>query len=137
MTPGGHLLLYDGACGRCGGWVRFVAARDRRGAFRFAPLQAAWVKELLRARGRDPEALDTFYVVRGFGGEAPELLSKAQAALFVLGELGGPWRWARALRAVPRRLLDRGYDFIARRRYAGLFGRAAACPRPPAAKDPA
>jgi predicted DCC family thiol-disulfide oxidoreductase YuxK len=126
-----HVLLYDGACALCNRFNRFVRARDRRGAFRFAPLQAPWVKEFLRERGRRAEALDTVYVVRRpeRAGAAPELLTRARAVLFVLGELGGPWAWARCLRVLPERLLDRGYDFVARRRHA-WFGPAESCALP-------
>jgi predicted DCC family thiol-disulfide oxidoreductase YuxK len=136
VIEGAHVILYDGACALCNRFNRFVQARDRRGAFRFAPLQEPWVKEFLRERGRRAEALDTVYVVRRpeRPGAAPELLTRARAVLFVLGELGGPWTWAKCLRLLPERLLDRGYDFVARHRQA-WFGPAESCALPSASRE--
>jgi predicted DCC family thiol-disulfide oxidoreductase YuxK len=57
------------------------------------------------------------------------LLSKSRAALFVLRTLGGVWSIARLLEIVPRALLDRAYDLVARHRYR-VFGRYDACPIP-------
>jgi len=53
-------------------------------------------------------------------------LSKSRAALFVLTTIGGVWRAFAVLRVLPARLLDYGYDLIARNRYR-LFGRYETC----------
>jgi predicted DCC family thiol-disulfide oxidoreductase YuxK len=123
------LILYDGVCGLCDRVVQFVLARDRRDRFRFASLQGPTARELLRRHGRDPDDLDTFYVVVEHGAETEVLLSKARGALYVLRALGGFWSWTRILGLLPTCVLDRGYDFIARRRY-GWFGQYDYCPRP-------
>jgi predicted DCC family thiol-disulfide oxidoreductase YuxK len=77
--------------------------------------------------------LDTVYVVVNFDqdGEGNEsLLARSDAAVFVLGELGGMWRvGAVVLGWLPRRLRDWGYRLIARSRYR-IFGRYDTCPVP-------
>jgi predicted DCC family thiol-disulfide oxidoreductase YuxK len=121
-------IYYDGHCGLCHGFVRFVLARDAAGArFRFAPLEG----ETFAARRAEAE--------RALGGPAPDSvlvegaagawLVRSAAVLHVLRRLGPGWRlMAWLARVAPRRLRDRIYDGVAavRRR---LFGRPIeACP---------
>ena len=121
---GTHLLLYDGVCGLCNRLIRFILARDPLGVFEFAPLQSRVGRELVTKFGGDPDFLTTFYVIANYRDETARLLSKARAGLFVLQVLGPPWSWAAVLRVLPDKLLDLGYDLVARSRYR-LFGRYA------------
>lgn len=129
LDAGRHLLLYDGLCGLCDGFVRFVLARDRRRRFRFAAIQSGAGRRLLAARGEDPDRLDTVYVVVDHAAAAPRVLNRSAAVLFVLDQLGWPWRAATLLRRAPTPLLDRLYDRVAAHRYR-VFGRRPACPAP-------
>lgn len=108
-----NVVLYDGDCGLCSGLVRFILKRDRAGRFRFASLQGAVGRQLLRTHGVSARG-DTFYVVRD---EAPAVLERAQAALYVARALGLPWSLAGCARILPRRLLDGLYDVVARNRH--------------------
>jgi predicted DCC family thiol-disulfide oxidoreductase YuxK len=123
------IILYDGVCGLCHRLNRFVLARDHAGRFRFAALQSELARDILSRHGRDPRDLDTLYLVLGHGRPDERLLTKSDAALWILRALGGPWRAARILRLVPRGMRDLGYDLVARTRYR-LFGRYDACPLP-------
>lgn len=130
--PGGPIVLYDGVCALCNGTVRFALARDRARRIRFAPLQGETARGFLRKWGKEPEVLDTFYLVLDSGTAGERVASRGQAALLLFEEIGGVWRLlGRILRALPVRLLDSVYDFIARRRYR-WFGKYDACPVPPA-----
>ena len=124
-----HVLLYDGVCGLCDRMVRFVLDHDPRDRFRFAALQGQAARDILVPRGLDPADLDTMYVLTEDG----RLLSRAAAALFVLREIGGPWRLSVAARVLPMRMLDRWYGRVARSRYR-VYGKLAAC-RAPAPGD--
>jgi predicted DCC family thiol-disulfide oxidoreductase YuxK len=124
-----HLLLYDGVCGLCNRLTQFVLRHDRSDRFRYASLQGSRAGDLLCRYQRDARDLDTVYVVADYGGPGERLLWKSRAILFVLGQLGGPWRLGGILGILPRPILDRAYDFIARRRYR-WFGRYDSCPLP-------
>ncbi len=126
---GRHLILYDGVCGLCNRLNRFVLKRDTTGVYHFASLQSRLGQSLLRGYGRDPDNLETLYVVVDYNSESALLLSKSRAVLFVLKAIGGPWRLAAILGVCPRRLLDWAYDLVARHRYA-VFGRYESCLMP-------
>lgn len=128
-TADAPLILYDGVCGLCNRLTRFVLARDPAGRFRFASLQGALAGEILTRHGRNSRDLDTLYLVLARGRPDERLLTKSDAALWILRELSGPWRTAAMLRVVPRWMRDLGYDLVARTRYR-VFGRYDSCPLP-------
>jgi predicted DCC family thiol-disulfide oxidoreductase YuxK len=123
---GAHLVLYDGVCGLCSRLLQFLLRHDRRQVFRFAPLQSHLGRSIVERSGANPDELTSFYVVGDYQTSASRVFSRSDAALFVAGELGWPWKAARWLRFVPRRSRDRVYDFIARNRYR-VFGRYDRC----------
>jgi predicted DCC family thiol-disulfide oxidoreductase YuxK len=129
MGSNAPIILYDGICGLCNRFNRFVLERDPFGRFRFAALQSALAGEILVRHGRDPRELDTLYLVLAHGQPAERLLAKSDAVLWILTALGGAWRAAGVLRIVPRQMRDCGYGFVARARYR-LFGRYDTCPLP-------
>ncbi|MCD9027011.1 thiol-disulfide oxidoreductase DCC family protein [Luteimonas sp. BDR2-5] len=123
-TP--EVIVFDGVCVLCSGWVRFLLRRDRRGRYRFAAMQAPAGRALLQAHGLDPDDPVSFLLVGPAGARRD-----SDAVIAVLAGLGGPWRAAGALRLLPRGLRDAGYRWLARNRYR-WFGRRAACLLPPA-----
>jgi len=127
--PGQHVILYDGVCGVCNRFNRFVLKRDPKARFVFAPLQTETARSLLAPHGLTPDDLDTLYVIVSEPGGSRRALSKARAVFFVLAELGGKWRALAALRVLPKFLLNLGYDAFARHRYRWL-GRWNTCPLP-------
>jgi predicted DCC family thiol-disulfide oxidoreductase YuxK len=130
------IVLYDGVCGLCNRFVQFVLRRDRKADFRFASLQSAFTSSILARHQINPGELDTVYVVVNPDscdptGEPNEfLLSRSDAALFVLKRLGIPWRASASLmQLLPKFLRDSAYNAVARHRYR-LFGRNETCPLP-------
>lgn len=122
----GPIILYDGVCGLCNRLVQFVLKRDRRDRFRFASLQSRFAAELLTRHGRDPQRLDSVYLVLDPGRPTERLLAKSRAVLAILRELGGPWSVLCVLGVLPTPILNLGYDAVARLRYR-LFGRFESC----------
>jgi predicted DCC family thiol-disulfide oxidoreductase YuxK len=62
-SPGGinsphGLILFDGVCILCSRSCRFVSKRDRRGFFRFVPIQLAEGPPLAEQLGIDPDRPD-------------------------------------------------------------------------------
>ena len=136
QTMSHPVLLYDGVCGLCNRMVRFILKRDPKGLFRFAALQSPLATRILGRHGVNPSALDTFYVVLNYdadkqGEESRDtLLSRSDAILLVLKQLGGVWRMiSEGLKILPRFLRDWSYRILARNRYQ-IFGRYERCLTP-------
>ncbi len=115
------IVVFDGVCVLCSGGVRFLLPRDRVGRFRFAAMQSETGRRLLAEHGLDPADPVSFLLIEG--GHAH---TDSSATLRALVLLGGWWRLAGALYAVPRPLRDAVYRFVARRRYR-WFGRRESC----------
>ncbi|MEJ1967353.1 MAG: DCC1-like thiol-disulfide oxidoreductase family protein [Rhizomicrobium sp.] len=120
IRPDDGIILFDGVCVLCSGWVRFVAQRDAARRFRFTAIQSPYGRRLALSLGIDPDDPDTNAVI--LGGRA---LRRSDAALAVLAGLPR-WGWVTALRLVPRPIRDAVYTPIARNRYR-LFGRHDRC----------
>jgi len=64
-SPGGinsphGLILFDGVCVLCSRGCGFVSKRDRRGYFRFVPMQMAEGRRLAEQLGINPDRPDSF-----------------------------------------------------------------------------
>jgi predicted DCC family thiol-disulfide oxidoreductase YuxK len=127
---GRALLLYDGVCALCNGYVQFLMKRDRQDRFRYAPLQSSLGREVL-ARFDIHEFPDGVILLGDALTPGERLYQRSAAVAEALKLLGSRW-WrlvGGALKLVPRRLRDWGYGIVARFRYR-VFGRYDACPIP-------
>jgi predicted DCC family thiol-disulfide oxidoreductase YuxK len=124
-TPEDHpVILFDGVCNLCTGYVVFLIRRDPEGVFRFAPLQSAVGRRLLEGHDPDPDALNSVVLVEG-----DECHVKSDAVLRAAAHLGGAYRLLAPIRYIPRRLRNAVYDAVAARRY-DWFGRRDRCMMP-------
>jgi predicted DCC family thiol-disulfide oxidoreductase YuxK len=129
QTPN-PILLYDGVCGLCNRFVRFVLQRDRKDSFRFAALQSDFARKILERHGIGAVELDTVYLITSYDTPEEALLDRSDAAIAVLSFLGGFWRLQSVfLRLLPRPVRDWYYNQIARNRYQ-VFGKYDVCPIP-------
>jgi predicted DCC family thiol-disulfide oxidoreductase YuxK len=132
METGHPVLLYDGVCGLCNRAVQFTLRHDRGDVFRFAALQSELAGRVLARHGETASDLTSVYVVSDLGEAGERLLARSSAVIYLLQALGGRWRGLAALYgALPRRVRDGVYDWVARNRY-GFFGKLEACPVPEA-----
>lgn len=113
------LVLFDGVCGLCNGFVDFLLRWDRHARLRFAPLQGTTARDVL---GRPSDA-DLSTVVLILDGRMYE---RSEAALRTIALLGGFWKLILVARLVPRPLCDWVYDRVAQRRYR-WFGKRESC----------
>ena len=121
------ILLYDGVCGLCNRFVQFILRRDRTAIFRFASLQSAPAARILARHAANPADLDTVYVVLDHELPNERLLSRSDAVIFILKQLGGRWRFVTLpFQVLPRFLRDAYYNVVARHRYR-IFGRSDVC----------
>ena len=117
------VILFDGVCNLCNGFVQFVIARDPGRRFRFASLQSDAARRCLERA--DPAAdADSIVLL-----EEGRLFTRSTAALRIARRLRFPWSLAFALIVVPRPVRDWIYNCVARNRYR-WFGRRETCAIP-------
>ncbi|MGI4873658.1 MAG: thiol-disulfide oxidoreductase DCC family protein [Janthinobacterium lividum] len=120
VTPA--VILFDGVCNLCNGFVQLVIRHDARARFRFAALQSPAGAALLAAHGQahftDPESVVLV--------EHGQVYSHSTAVLRIAGQLGGFWPLLRVGWLLPRLWRDALYRYIARHRYR-WFGRQESC----------
>lgn len=121
---GSAIIVFDGVCALCNGWVDFLLARDRCQRYRFAAMQSPAGRRLLATHGLDPDDPASFLLLDGQGAH-----TDTDAIARVLSGLGGGWRVAALGRLLPRAMRDRLYRVVARNRYR-LSGRRDACRMP-------
>jgi predicted DCC family thiol-disulfide oxidoreductase YuxK len=118
------VILFDGVCNLCNGFVRFVIARDPAGRFTFGALQSEAAQRLLasiQSRPLNAPLPDSILLI-----EDGHFWMRSDAALRVARGLTRPWPLVYALVVVPRALRDWVYDIVARHRYR-WFGRQKVC----------
>jgi predicted DCC family thiol-disulfide oxidoreductase YuxK len=115
------VVLFDGVCNLCNGFVGFIIPRDPAGRFRFAALQSPAASRLLKGRSLPEQAADTVILI-----ENDQIYTQSTAALRVARGLRFPWNLAYAAIIVPRPLRDAVYAWIARNRYR-WFGKRDVC----------
>jgi predicted DCC family thiol-disulfide oxidoreductase YuxK len=119
-----RIVVFDGLCKFCDGWVQFISKRDRTGSFAFAAVQSKAGQLLLRDAGYPADTVESIVLV-----SRDYFYAGSDAVIHILAELGGVWRVALALTVIPRSARDFFYYAIARRRYL-IAGRKDSCSMP-------
>eukprot|EP00931_Biecheleriopsis_adriatica_P058177 TRINITY_DN34575_c0_g1_i1.p1 TRINITY_DN34575_c0_g1~~TRINITY_DN34575_c0_g1_i1.p1 ORF type:complete len:194 (+),score=35.11 TRINITY_DN34575_c0_g1_i1:64-645(+) len=106
-----RLVLFDGQCRLCLGFVAIVVGRDSSDLFRFAPLQSPLGQKVL-AYHELPKDLDSVVLHR-----LGRAFTHSDAALEVIGDLDGIVSGLWGLKAIPKVIRDWGYDLVAKSRF--------------------
>jgi len=122
QNPQHAIILFDGVCKLCNGFVQFVIRNDNRQYFKFAALQSETGKSVLSELHPNHETLPDSVVLI----ENQEVYFKSEAALRILAKLKGPVKYLAYSRFIPLWIRDPVYDFIAQNRHA-WFGRKNSC----------
>lgn len=126
----GAVIVFDGVCVLCNGWVRFLLRHDRCQRYRFAAMQGEVGRALLAENGLDPDDPVSFLLIEydlGHGQATPPRVSTDTTAIRrVIAGLGGLWRVAHLAALLPGFVRDPLYRLVARNRYR-LFGQHEAC----------
>lgn len=118
------IILFDGVCNLCNGFVNFIIDRDQQDRFRFGSLQSEEGEELIKKYQVPTGSLESVVLISD-----GKYYLKSSAALAVLVRLGGLWKSMSIFYIIPRFIRDWVYDKIAASRYK-LFGRTDQCRMP-------
>lgn len=122
VEEGKKIILFDGVCNLCNGFVQFVIKRDAKDVFRYAALQSEIGKQLISERNIDTEKIDSVVLIEP--GVAYYI--KSDAALQIGRNLKGYRTLSKILHLIPSGLRNIVYDLVARYRYA-WFGKKDQC----------
>jgi predicted DCC family thiol-disulfide oxidoreductase YuxK len=124
------VILFDGVCNFCNGAINFVLKQDKKGIFRFAPLQSEAGQKLLQQYNLSTKDFDSFVLIDDARPDDPvgrgKVYKKSSASLQVMNKLPWYWKEMQILRIIPTIFRDAIYDFIARNRYK-WFGKKEQC----------
>jgi len=119
--PAKNILLFDGICNLCNGFVRFIIKRDSSRKFKFAALQSDSGQDWLEHFGLSGNKFDSFVLIQGNA-----YYLKSTAVLKMFKELGGIWRLFYIFILLPVPVRDFFYNLIAKSRYT-IFGKRHEC----------
>ena len=116
-----RLILFDGMCNLCNGFMVFVSQRDPKSKLTLAWIQSEPGKRILKELNMPTEEYDTIvYLENGIAS------FKSTAFLKIVRQLKFPWPllWLGVI--LPRFLRNWIYDLVARNRYR-VFGKKDRC----------
>jgi predicted DCC family thiol-disulfide oxidoreductase YuxK len=116
-----RVVVFDGICHVCSGWVQFLERHRIEPPFKLLPMQSEEGRALLAEYGIDPEDPATFLVL-----DHGRSFTQSDGTIHVIAALGGPWRIFEVARVIPRPWRDALYKLLARNRYR-WFGQRNTC----------
>lgn len=122
------IVVFDGECGLCNGFVAWLITHDRQGRFLIAGSAGPVGRQVIDTAGLAREIAGSTLIL--WDGQTARL--RSTAVLAILSGLPLPWKAARAAFAVPRSWRDAIYNWRAARRDR-LEVEDAACGAPPPA----
>jgi predicted DCC family thiol-disulfide oxidoreductase YuxK len=119
--PNVRIVVFDGVCNVCSGWVRFLERHRIEPPFKLVPMQSEEGKRLLVLHGIDPEDPTTFLVL-----DQGREFTQSDGSIHVVTALGGVWSAFALAKVIPKSWRDSLYQLLARNRYR-WFGKRATC----------
>lgn len=107
-----YILLYDGDCGFCNHWVRWVLDNNRKGRFNFAPLQGTFAQSFLKQNHLPNTNFNTLYLIHPKG----KIAEKSDAVINICKVLDGVYSIAIIAKVLPKFFRDWIYDLVAKNR---------------------
>ncbi len=116
-----NIILFDGVCNLCNGFINFIIDHDVQNQFRFASLQSNLGKEVLVKYNINTKSIYTIVLLH-----KQSALTKSDAVLMICKKLGGILALAYIFIIIPASFRNSLYDIIAKNRYV-LFGKQVSC----------
>lgn len=118
-----HIILFDGVCNLCNGFVQTLLRIDKKEIFTFGSLQSEATASLRKefAYSEAGDLPDAVVYIRG-----QQSYNRTHAVINIVRDLGGIYQIAAIALVVPRPARDWIYNVIARRRYS-IFGKRQSC----------
>ena len=116
------IILFDGVCNLCDSSVQFVIKHDKKDVFRFVQLQSELGQKILSHIGISTSTIDSTILYE------PENkhYHKSDVSFKILKDIGGIHKCLLVFSILPKSILDKIYDWVAKNRYK-WFGKKESC----------
>ena len=115
------IILFDGVCNLCNGFVQFIIKRDQNAIFKFAALQSDYGQAFLKSQNLNQLELKSVILIEG-----EKIYTQSTAALKITKYLDGAWKFGYALIIVPPFIRNGIYKIVSKYRYK-WFGKKDQC----------
>ena len=115
------IILFDGVCNLCNGFVQFAIKRNRKKNLHFSSLQSEFSQITLKKFGFKSDYIESLVFYKN-----GKIYTKSGAALRIAKELDGLWPLTYSLMIIPYPIRDFVYNIIAKNRYK-WFGKKDQC----------
>ena len=115
------IILFDGVCNLCNGFVQFIIKRDRNAIFKFAALQSDFGQAFLKSQNLNQLELKSVILIEG-----EKIYTQSTAALKITKYLDGAWKLGYAFIIVPPFIRNGFYKIVSKYRYK-WFGKKDQC----------
>jgi predicted DCC family thiol-disulfide oxidoreductase YuxK len=116
------IIIFDGVCNFCNGYINFVIDHDKSDQFRFAHVQSEVAQKLFS--DLKIENIDSIILIKN-----GQYYFKSDAIFEMLPHLNSSIKKLYFLKFIPKFLRNYAYDFIAKHRYL-LMGKLNECRLP-------
>lgn len=116
------IILFDGVCNLCDSSVQFVIKHDKKDVFRFVQLQSDLGQKIIRHIGISTSEIDSGILYE----PANKYYYKSDVAFRILKDIGGIYKCLFVFSILPKSILDKIYEWVAKNRYK-WFGKKESC----------
>ncbi len=120
IKPEHPIIFFDGVCGLCNSFVDIIFRADKKGIFRFSPLQGGTAKKYISELPKAEGEWSIVYV------DQDKIYEQSDATLKILERLGGFWGILSIFSFLPRGFRNFIYRQVAVNRYK-IFGKRETC----------
>ncbi|MGO2372805.1 MAG: thiol-disulfide oxidoreductase DCC family protein [Pseudoalteromonas prydzensis] len=124
LIKNNKIILFDGQCRLCSAWCNFIIKHDSKLQFKLCSVQSLKGQAILEHFSYPTDSFKTMIYVAN-----SQCITQSDGVINVVSQLGGPWRFVKILRIIPKGVRDWAYDRIAFNRYR-LFGQYNYCVLP-------
>jgi len=114
------IIFFDGVCGLCNSFVDIIFKADKKGIFKFSPLQGDTAKKYLPELPEQAGEWSIVYI------DDNNIYDQSDATLKILERLGGTWGLLSIFGFLPKGFRNYIYRLVAIYRYR-IFGKRDTC----------
>lgn len=115
------VIIFDGICNLCCGWIQYLIRKDKTMKFRFASSQSEAGRKLMNGDYENDKMMESIIYIK-----ENHYFRESSAVLEILTDVGGYWKLVAVLKLIPKPIRDKIYQSIAKRRYR-YFGKRTTC----------